>query len=347
MKNARDMLGVLDRARIQSGATADVERFKEWYHFHLMDPESRTDVIANLSYCGNISKEGGGRAEIILLIHQPKIGWLGEIDRYDGTTLSLESQSLVVEVGNAASLANRHGLYELSITRRDTSCALKARLAPCTDPLLLRHDTPLGQGTIKWLIVPFLKTSLSLTVDGKTADYPRACSYHDHNWGFWKWGEDFGWEWGFGTDTLTAEEHTRASIVFDRTTDRLGAVSRQQTVALWRGSNLEKIFTSEMLRSERSGRFDGPIPVKPGVTALIGQGRVQTVPSRLRVSARDQSDWLDLEYQVDAAVQIRIPSEFGFGFVGLNETLGRLSASGSVSGREIGFETRAAFEFLG
>lgn len=65
------------------------------------------------------------------------------------------------------------------------------------------------------------------------------------------------------------------------------------------------------------------------------------------ISARDDSDWLDVQYEVTAALQIAVPCETGFHVVGLNETFGKVHIRGSLSGQAVNFTARCCFEFLG
>jgi len=51
-------------------------------------------------------------------------------------------------------------------------------------------------------------------------------------------------------------------------------------------------------------------------------------------------------YRVDAALQVCVPSEQGFGHVELNETLGTLEVRGVIGGTDVEFSARASFEFL-
>ena len=345
MKDWLDTLGVLDRLHLPAPGAFGVDIFKEWYHFHLIDVEHHIDLIANISLKGDVSRAGAGQADLILLIHQPDTGWLGGIDSFDGAAAQPDPRFLSIRVASSVSVTYTQREYRLALRSRDDRLELSAALRPQTEPLLLWNDTPLGRGSLNWLIAPDLEAEGTLRFSEHTVCFDHAIAYHDHNWGNWRWGDDFGWQWGFGTHAPDAVQD-RTTTVFDRTSDRGGAVSLEHTLAIWRRHHLAKVFTRKMLRCERDGRFAGPIPVRPGVARLIAQGQVTTVPRVLRISARDGGDWLDLAYEIEAALQIAVPNDFGFGLVGLNETVGRLAVRGELRGESVAYETRAAFEFL-
>ncbi len=347
MAGFRDALGLVDRPHLPAPGAGNSERFKEWFHFNLLGLPGGADVIVNVSFSADVTRAGGGRTDVIALCHRPGHGWAGGVDSYDGAAAEFDTTRLALRVGDAVSLRYDAGAYQLNLRQRGGLLALRATLTPRAEPMLLWNDTPLGTGSLNWLIAPHLEASGELRLGNERIQFDDICAYHDHNWGYWKWGEDFGWEWGFATDMQRRVAEGRLTAVFDRTSDRLGGASFEHTLAVWRDEMLLKVFTRHMLRAQREGSFQGDIPRQPGAAWMIAPGTVQTVPRHFRVSARDQDDWLDVEYHVGAALQVSVPSEFGFGVLGLNETFGQIAISGMLKGETVKFSTRAAFEFLG
>ena len=347
MVGYREILGILDRPHFPKPGAPGLERFKEWFHFNILVPDSSTDLVINFSFAGDVTRAGAGQADVIALVHHRARGWQGGIDSYDASAAVANPERLALSVADAASLSYQKGLYHLALQRHDGSMALQAVLTPLVEPMLLWHDTPLGSGSINWLITPHMEASGELTIGGEQLVFHEAYSYHDHNWGYWKWGEDFGWEWGFFAQMTRAMGEGRFIIVSDRTSTRQGDVSLEHTLAVWRDAKLVKVFTRQMLRSRRHGRFAGTTPRHPGAANLVVTGTVQTVPERFVSSARDEGDWIDFEYVVDAACQISIPNELSFGVIGLNETFGELAVRGVLNGENLEFSARACFEFLG
>ncbi|TDV19379.1 hypothetical protein [Paraburkholderia caballeronis] len=346
MSDLRAALGVIDRPHPPRRGEPDIASYKEWYHFNVLDTVSGTDLIVNLSVAGDVTRAGGGDADLIVLCHRRGEGWHGGIERFDAAAVGFDARSLRIESGPAR-IAFENGEYRLQVERTDPPARIDLRFAPRTDPLLLWNDTPLGGGRLNWLIVPHLDASGAIDIGRERIVLDDACAYHDHNWGHWRWGDDFGWEWGFCADERHAAASTRTTLVFDRTSDRQGDVSLEHTLAVWRGATLAKVFTRHALRCRREGRFEGDVRREPGAACLVAPGAVVTVPRGFAVSSRDGADWLDLDYRIDAALQVSVPREYGFGLVGLNETFGEIVVSGEVGGERIAFAARACFEFLG
>ena len=67
---------------------------------------------------------------------------------------------------------------------------------PGRAPNLTREDGP----PIHWVVIPRLRAEGTIEIDGVVHHLQNAPAYHDHNWGYWSWGDDFAWEWGFGLD---------------------------------------------------------------------------------------------------------------------------------------------------
>ena len=58
------------------------------------------------------------------------------------------------------------------------------------------NNQPIGEGRMCWLFVPRLRADGWLRIDGQEHRFESELAYHDHNWGRFSWGDDFGWTWG-------------------------------------------------------------------------------------------------------------------------------------------------------
>jgi hypothetical protein len=345
MPASKDVLGLIDRVHLPEAGALDRASFKEWYHFNLLDAASGMDVIANVSLAGDVTRAGAARADVIALCHLAGQGWFGTIDSYDAAAAAIDPARLHIALGPNR-IAYGDGAYRLSIRLRDEPFLLEAQLQPRTEPMLIWNDTPIGSGRLNWLVVPHLEAAGRLTVGGASRIFDGICAYHDHNWGHWRWGDDFGWEWGFATGRPAGDAARATTVVFDRTSNRAGEAALEQTLVVWAGGAIAKLFTRRMIRARRIGRYAGTVPRVPGAASLIDSGQVLNIPAQYVISARDGSDWLDMAYRIDAGLQVSVPTDFGFGLIGLNETFGDCEITGEIGGVAIGFQARACFEFM-
>lgn len=334
----------VDRSRMPAAGDPTLPRYKEWHHFNLIDDATGVDAIVNLSVSGDARTPDRGQANLILLTHSARDGWRGGVDVWDGAALVNREETLDCRLGPSR-IAYEVGTYLIDAVLRDGRVGANLRFEPCAEPLLISKDTPVGAGHINWLIVPRLTVSGELIIDDRRIPIVAGRGYHDHNWGAWRWGENFGWDWGFCADAC-AWGGEPLSLVYDRTTDRAGTRVQEHTLAVWRGKDLAKLFTRRTLQAQRVGRFRGAIERRPAVMGLLRHDMVRSVPERILISARDGEDWLEAEYVVDAALQIAIPNEMDFGAVELNETLGWLTLTGHIGGQAISGCRRTCFEIV-
>ncbi len=223
-------LGTADRFHTPPPGDPSLSNYKEWHHFNLIDDGAGLDVIVNLSVTGDVHTPGEGQANLILLTFERRGGWRGDVDVHDGAAVRSRQDRLGLEFG-LSSLSYDGTAYQLDAALRDGSVMVELRLTPLTDPMMVWKNTPVGAGHINWLIVPHLSVSGRVQVEGRRYDVEGGRGYHDHNWGAWRWGENFGWDWGFCSDACQVGEET-LSVVYDRTTDRSGSRVQEHTLAL-------------------------------------------------------------------------------------------------------------------
>lgn len=341
-----DHLDVLDRPHLPTPSSPNVETYKEWYHFNLLDDDAGVDTLINFSLSGDPFRPDRGDANLILLAHRRSGGWSGGVDLHDALAATVDENTTDFRLGRSR-LTWENGAFVLTAARRDGSLRLDCRLLPRTEPMVVWKDTPIGSGHLNWLILPWLDASGRLTIEGDCHRFEGIRAYHDHNWGHWHWGENFGWDWGFSSRFSTTSDGDFLTFVYDRTTDRQGSTIQEHTLALWKGSTLFKLFTRRSLDFLRRGRFPPEsIDRIPGVMNLSNPGLVLTVPAQVDIVARDGTDWIEASYRTEAARQVAIPADLGFGTVRLNETFGTITIAGHVGGFDIGGAARACFEFV-
>ena len=340
-----EAVGLADRPHTPEPGDPQLATYKEWWHFNVVDDAAHLDLIANISISGDPRTVSGGRAHVILLTHHPATGWMGGVEEFHALGARLSEVELDIEVGSTR-VAFADGRFRLQAEHYgNRPVTVDLALTPRTEPMMVWKDTPIGSGHINWLIIPYLHADGTARVGGREHRIDGARAYHDHNWGHWRWGDNFGWDWGFCAAAADVEGMP-LSFVYDRTVDRAGARVAEHSLALWRGESLFKFFARRMIRARTSGWFRAPVRRIPGVGNLVNATQVATIPGRVEISARDDDDWIEANYVPDAALQISVPRERGFGMVELNETLGQLTLSGSVAGQPFSATRRACFEFV-
>jgi hypothetical protein len=202
---------------LPSAATPDS---KDWYHVVLLHAATGSRAIAN------VNLDGSGVDAVLewtLVVHAP-----GEPSRLYGTSRSqiwrpgmVQARPLAI-LGSDVSYGFDGQQIALRIAPRDIELQLNLVARPTATPLLVSEGAPFGSGYFGWGIMPVLQAEGEIAACGRSEpiDSSWFC-YHDHNFGRFRWGEDFGWEWlvahavGEGGEVLCAgdvELHDRCRL---------------------------------------------------------------------------------------------------------------------------------------
>jgi hypothetical protein len=318
---------------------------KEWHHFCVVGPE--LDLIINF----NVSERAWPyalpvehAARVVVLARDHERSWYGDVE--SALIRDVEVRSGEVDLRVGSNIVRLDGeVFVVSVVLRDHPVGVRLRLQPRTVPLLVRNEVSIGPAWVNWLVLPRLEATGTIVLGQRVYRLERAPAYHDHNWGRWRWGQDFSWQWGFGLPYGPEEPWT---AVFDRTTNRVGSTDLERTVALWCRGELYRVFTQTEVTVQPLGLMPlEQIGLKvPRVMALLTAERMTDIPDRLIVTAASGADRLDLIFEPEDASQILIPNETDLGMTVINEAIGRVTLDGRVKGRQVASSGRGIFEFL-
>ena len=316
---------------------------KEWQHFlvHAHD----VDILLNFNAVDDRWEDEQGDAEVHRLIFLVRVAgsWRGGIERFERREVALQAGEIGARFGDNI-LAFENGQYRASVRLRD--CALTADLTfePLALPLTVQSQ-PLGPGrSMSYVAVPRLVCRGQVTIGSEHIAIDRAPAYHDHNWGCFRWGEDFSWEWAAAQ---AADPDCPWSIVYAHMQDRRRLTSRRCGLFLWQGAHLHRVFRDDEIRVRPEGRLERtPLVQIPPIMRLLGGG-LRDVPARVVLTAQDQRDTLELTFDATDALQVILPNDRDIdGVTVLNEVTGRAAGNGRVSGVRVEWHGPGAFEYL-
>jgi|RhiMetdeSRZDD1v2_1073273.scaffolds.fasta_scaffold04436_1 hypothetical protein len=315
---------------------------KEWHHFCIVS--SDIQVILNFNLSGDIRPEappGAQLTRVILLVREGC--WDGDVDSILPRDSVFRPGVIDLHFGHN-SVRFENGIFKLSAALQDRPVGLVLQLRPIALPMLMRNNVPIGLGTINWLVVPRLVASGTVTVGRQVHILNEAPTYHDHNWGSWLWGQDFAWEWGFA---LPDHVDVPWSLVFDRTLNRRRSHILESKLALWKNSELRRVFTQSEIKVLPAGHLSVTrLPKFPRVMALVAPEFTTDIPRYLDISAAAGADSLLCHFEARDVAQIIIPNETDLGITVLNEVTGHLELEGNVKGELVHMQGGAIFEFL-
>jgi hypothetical protein len=170
-------------------------------------------------------------------------------------------------------------------------------------------------------------------------------AYHDHDWGAFRWGGDFSWEWA----VALSSERPRAprwSVVVQRISDRARLRALSQGVLVWRGASHRRTFHGREVSVDGAGGLSarGALRV-PRVMSLAAPGCAADLPRRLEVCAVAGRDALEATFELVDLAQVAIPDEADErGATVISEAHAHARLAGRVRGEELRFEGPALVE---
>ena len=321
--------------------TARPTGFKEWHHFVVHGRGLR--LLINFSLNNEVfgADEVRLAPRVIVIAHDED--WTGAIERFDGRALDISADLGELTIGNNRMTVLPDG-YCVTIDLPDKGIRGELHFTSASRPFVVRNQ-PLGDGRISWLFVPRLRAEGWLRIGGREHRMDNDLAYHDHNWGRFRWGDDFGWTWG---TILPTESRDPWSMVFLQTTDRSRLRCLSQALYVWHHDEPATIFRHAAVQTRSDGRLGRAAECTlPAPMRLLLDGEVPGVPERIDITATRAGDNVHAEFRSRSYARLAQPSEvFLDRSTVLCETGGTVRASGTIKGEDFDFVGTGVFEFL-
>ena len=335
------MLAGSDFLRTPVLATAVPEGFKEWHHFVIHGAGRRLLINFNLS--SEPSRTGQLRLapRVIVIDHEKR--WTGAIERFDESDLDISADLGTLTIGGNRMIVQPDG-YQVVIDLPGQGIQGEFQFTSVSRPFVVNNQ-PLGAGRMCWLFVPKLRADGWLSVEGEKHRVDNEVAYHDHNWGRFWWGDDFGWTWG---TILSQQPENPWSLVFLRMTDRRRLRCLSQALYVWHHDEPAAIFRHAAVRTRSHGLLGRPADCTlPAPMRLLLDGEVSDVPERVEIDAARVDDAIRAEFRSHSYARLAQPSEVALDrSTVLCETSGTATVTGTINGELIDFVGTGVFEFL-
>jgi hypothetical protein len=322
-------------------ATARPDAYQEWYHFVVHCPGWR--LLVNFSVVGEAHPGRGHRLapRVIVLAHEER--WTGAVARFADTDLHITGDLSALTVRGNRMAVGPDG-YHLVIDLPEHNINGELHLRPRSQPFAVNNQ-PLGEGRLNWLFVPRLDADGWLRIAGRRQRLDAALAYHDHNWGRFRWGDDFAWEWG---SVLPDNPDEPWSFVFMRMTDRRRLRCFSQALHVWRRSEPAAMFRHAAVQVRADGLLarqpDCTLP--PPMRLLLG-GSASDVPSSIAITGTRFADQVRAEFRPESFARVALPSQTCLDrSVVLAETSGPARVTGVIDGVELDVSGVGVFELL-
>jgi hypothetical protein len=325
------------RLRAQPGTT------KEWLHFTVHGGE--LDLVVNFSLSSAACAPGASPQAVVArtgcLVRHSR--WEGDIDTCRPELTRVGRGETHLRLGPNA-VRFRDGGFDVSVNLERTPISVQLRLEPSTMPAQINNFVVDGVPALNWLVIPRLRAWGRVSVGSRQFTLENAAAYHDRNWGAFRWGGNFSWEWGYAQ---AAGDSSPFSLVLARLSDRGRFNDLMRGLFLWRHQHQHRVFSGDELRITHEGLFRAQRPLKvPAVMGLLHQGSASDVPRRYVVRAQRGADRLNVVFETVDVAQVIVPNDGDFGVTIINECRGDVTVEGRVGGEPVAFGGPTIFEFL-
>lgn len=322
-------------------ASARPDGFKEWQHFVVHGQGVRILINFSLNHEGFGADDARLTPRVIVIAHDEN--WAGAIERFPGDAAGVSADLGELTIGDSRMTIRSDG-YRVSINLPDNHIRGELHFRPTSQPFAVRNE-PAGDGRISWLFVPRLRAQGWLHIGDREYRFDDDLAYHDHNWGRFRWGDDFGWTWG---TILPSRPDNPWSMVFVEITDRNWLHSVSRSLYVWHHDEPAGIFRHAAVQSRSNGRLRRPADCTlPPPMRLLLDGEIPGVPERIDIDAKRAGDTVHAEFQSRSYARLAQPSEVRLDRpTVLCETDGAVRASGTIMGEAFNFVGTGVFEFL-
>lgn len=328
----------------EEGAAGDL--YNEWHYFNMIDEEQ------NLSAICSFKLNGGTNSSAVLLGYYVNDTSFSFYKAYPLSSefVNYSSQSPDVRIANNTVTLTDEG-YRVHIESGNGSSDFYALFKPEAEPAPVFNVSNLSEPgmDINWLVAsPKMEVSGNLSLAGETYSLNNSRAYHDHNWGYWSWGDDLGWEWGQVSETGNASNETNGeySLVFGNITNANHSQSISSVLNVWEGGEIIANFSKEEIQIEHSNLSTIDIGIPPAEVVseyILPQGSFY-FPQNTLLNASSGSDTLKVEFTTQRPVPLPVMIQDGNEIE--NESVNE-SMNESMNESESGIKYRIIWEMTG
>jgi hypothetical protein len=322
-------------------ANARSEHFKEWHHFVVHRPGWRLLVNFSLTDESKPGQPPRLAPRVAVIAHDDR--WAGTIERFEDADLDISADLGTLIISRNRVTVGPDG-YRIAIDLPASDIQGELHLTPTSRPFAVNNQSA-GQGRLSWLFVPRLRADGWFRVGGTEHRLDGDLAYHDHNWGRFRWGDDFGWEW---SSVLPSNPDDPWSVVFTRMTDRRRLRTLYQALLVWHDDQPAAMFRNAAVRVRSSGLLARPPDCTlPRPMRLLLGGEAADIPAKIEITAARSDELVRVEFNPRSYARIGLPSEVRLDrSVMLTESSGTADVSGSINGSALDFTGVGVFEVL-
>ena len=320
--------------------------YNEWHYFNVIDEEQGLSLMTTLKLSGDIYNSSNSLATIVLSYSTPDgEKFIGDIYPITPDQVEYSSETPDLRIYSSTVMLTEEG-YHVHVESVDSLTVFDAMFKPFTEPapLFIAPYKEEGQDRmINWLVAsPKMKVDGTLTTSKGTAQektytLKNVRGYHDHNWGYWLWQDDIGWDWGQASESknhLDGNDVGKYAFCFGNVTDNEHTESRGAVLNIWKN---KKII---------AGFKDGEIQINHyEMTAPIPEFPNNLFPMYTVLIANSGKDNMNISFITEDVTPI--PIEIGTDkYLVIWELTGTYVVSGYIDGKPVSYTSKGFMEYV-
>ena len=318
--------------------------YNEWHYFNVIDEEQNLSVVTVLRLTGDIYDPLNSSAIVMLSYSTPGgINITG--DFYSITQAQYSNETPDLQISNSTVTLTEEGyhVHVESANNHKNQTVFDARFKPATGPAPVFTISYYPYQTINWLVAsPKMKVTGKLTINKgtqleKTYTLKNTRGYHDHNWGFWRWDGDVGWDWGQTTETknhLEGNDLGKYTLCFGNVTNNNHTKSMGAVLNVMKNKKIIGTFNNEAIHIQHYSMIT-PIPEFPN----------NSFPLDTVITADYGENSMNITFNTEHFDLL--PIQIGINkYLVIWELTGTYHVSGYIDGKPVSYTSKGFLEYV-
>ncbi len=336
-----DELSEIDSFHPPSSGDPRILMYKEWHYFNILDEEQNLSFVTTLTLMGNTSDPAMSVAVVLMnYLMQAKENLT--IDRYPVTLAHWSNKTPDLRISESTVMLTERGYY-VHLESSDAQTVLDAIFKPEAEQSSVLNASYEEYKTINWLVTsPKMKVNGALTINrGTTSEktylLKNVRGYHDHNWGYWLWEDNLGWDWGQAVEKKNfkrADDTGTYTFSFGNITNKDHTESKTAVLEIWKNKKITARFESDEIQIQRDIMMNVPqLPETP-------------FPLVTYINADSGENSVHIVFTTEQFSPIPAPLESSSGYRIIWELIGSYEVSGIIDGKQISYTTKGYLEYV-
>jgi hypothetical protein len=315
--------------------------YDEWHYFNIIDEKQNIKFITTMTLKGNISSPTMSAA-VVLINYLTPVKENLTIDRYPIIQARWSDKTPDLQIAESNVTLTKEGYY-VHVESKDAKTVFDAVFKPEAEQSPVFNSSYESYKIINWLVAsPKMRVTGTLTINKGTASEKTyklqdARGYHDHNWGYWLWQDDIGWDWGQASNMRNypgEESRGTYTFAFGNITNKNHTESKMAVLEIWKNKRITTSFEGNEIKIQRfmmnsiSELPNNPFPMVTSLKANSGENRINIL------------------FTTEKITPIPIPLENGNGYRIIWELVGSYRVFGYISGKPISYTTNGYLEYI-